>query len=230
MKGHIILAAGGFRSGSTLQYNLIGEYVERLNMGRRIGLIEPDEAVYFRDLWKVIDALGLAVAKCHSPNIWLDMAKNAQVTPVYTVRHWGDVVMSMCRFWGKTLDQILIDPIFYKNLEYMEEWLSFPGTIVQRYEDEWHDPLGELDLLVERLGLPWSPEVADQAVAAATGHKALMEIAEKHNPGWDPRTQIHHNHVGAPNGGEWRLLKPDKLERLKGKLTAVMKRFNYTWY
>lgn len=30
-RGRLVLACGGYRSGSTLQYNLVGEYVERIN-------------------------------------------------------------------------------------------------------------------------------------------------------------------------------------------------------
>ena len=56
----------GYRSGSTLQYNLVGEYVERVNAGRRIGLLDPPEAMrLWEELWGVVDAIEIAVAKTH---------------------------------------------------------------------------------------------------------------------------------------------------------------------
>lgn len=61
----IVLSCGGYRTGSTLQYNLIGEYAERANAVRRIGFVEPGQAALLGEVWSFVEALGVAVAKCH---------------------------------------------------------------------------------------------------------------------------------------------------------------------
>jgi len=62
--GTVVLACGGYRSGSTLQYNVVGEYAERAGIGRRIGFVEPDQAAVLPQVWSFVEALGTAVAKC----------------------------------------------------------------------------------------------------------------------------------------------------------------------
>jgi hypothetical protein len=106
-----VLACGGYRSGSTLQYNLAGEYVERLNAGRRIGLVDPPQAARLRELPGVIDALGLAVGKSHhavsaeqsfggDEEAWSALRKEGRLLLLYSVRDPRDVVASMARFFG----------------------------------------------------------------------------------------------------------------------------------
>ena len=51
--------------------------------------------------WSFVDALGVAVAKCHTApgssedsNAWVQLRDNGQLFAVYTIRDWRDVVYS----------------------------------------------------------------------------------------------------------------------------------------
>jgi hypothetical protein len=126
-KGVILLACGGYRSGSTLLYNLAGEYAEHSNIGRRIGFVEPHQAALLPDVWSFIEALGVAVAKCHlAPGtdalsaVWSALRQSGRLVPVYTVRDWRDVVYSWSRKFEQSLDEVFRHPRWALNLSSLE--------------------------------------------------------------------------------------------------------------
>src|SRR3954452_21177779 len=93
--GLLLLSCGGYRSGSTYCYNLLGEYVEFLGGGRRIGYVEPSQGPLLADGWSFVGARGIAVAKSHnSPGTaegaecWPSLlaGPGTAVAPVCTVR------------------------------------------------------------------------------------------------------------------------------------------------
>jgi hypothetical protein len=128
-----VLACGGYRSGSTLQYNLVGEYVERANRGRRIGLLDPPQAAVLRgELWGVVDAIGVAVAKTHhvvsgivdyggAEAVWPELREAGLFSPVYSVRDWRDAAYSMSRQFSRAgLVELFESPQWRENLLHLE--------------------------------------------------------------------------------------------------------------
>lgn len=237
-----MLACGGYRSGSTLQYNLVGEYVERMNVGRRIGLLDPPEAALLRKrLWNVVDAVGVAVAKTHhavsgvvdyggAEEVWPELRKAGLLAPVYSVRDWRDVAFSMSRKFGKeSLVDLFGSPQWRENLLHLEAWLGMEAH-VQRYERFTSDPEGALRELVPKLDLPWS-EVAARKAAVAAGLDAQRAVAAGLDEGEDdPRHLVHWDHVAHPGGGAWRTVwDEEELALSRAKLGPLMERFGYDW-
>ena len=236
-----MLACGGYRSGSTLQYNLVGEYVERVNKGRRIGLLDPPQASgLWHGLWGIVDAMGLAVAKSHhavggfqdfggAERVWSELDALGLIQPIYSVRDWRDAAYSMSRKFGRTLEDLFESSQWRENLVHMEAWLAL-GARVQRYEALVGDPAGSLEDMANDLGLPWVPEAAAGAAEAA-GLAAQRAVAGRLAAGGtDPRYLVHWDHVADPGGGAWRTAWDAAEQGLaRRELAPLMERFGYAW-
>lgn len=224
----IVLACGGYRSGSTLQYNLVGEYVERANLGRRIGFVEPEQAALLDDVWSFVEALGVAVAKCHlAPAVdersraWRDLRRRERLLPVYTVRDWRDVAHSWSRMFDQDLGAVFRHPRWELNLANLESWLA-EGAYVQRYEALVADPLAALRDLAGQAGLPLDDAMLRAAVAAATE-------GDDGGGAVDPRTLLHPDHVEDPGGGGWRSWSAAERALVAERIAPLMERFGYEW-
>ncbi|QIN80533.1 hypothetical protein GBA65_20735 [Rubrobacter marinus] len=240
-QGRLVLACGGYRSGSTLQYNLIGEYVERVNGGRRIGLLDPPEAArLWRGLWGIVGAMGLAVAKSHhavggfqdfggAERVWSELAERGLIAPVYSVRDWRDVAYSMSRKFGRPLAELFESSQWRENLAHMEVWLAL-GALVQRYEDLVGDAAGSLEDMSHGLGLPWAPEAAGEAAEAAGLAAQRAVTGRLAAGGTDPRHLVHWDHIADPGGGAWRVAwDEEERELAREELAPLMERFGYEW-
>jgi hypothetical protein len=226
--GMVLLACGGYRSGSTLQYNLAGEYTERALLGRRIGFVEPEQATLLPQVWSFVEALGTAVGKTHlapgverSDRTWDALLEEDRLCPVYTVRDWRDVAHSWTRKFGQSAEEVFGSRRWALNLASMEGWLA-RGAHVLRYEDLRADPVGALRTIAGWADLPFDPAAADAAAAAAMG-------ADRPDRDVDHRTLLHHDHVGDPDGGGWTRWSAEDQERLRIAVGPLMERFGYPW-
>ncbi len=207
--GTVVLACGGYRSGSTLQYNVVGEYAERAGIGRRIGFVEPDQAAVLPQVWSFVEALGTAVAKCHlAPGVdersgaWDALLDRGRVCAVYTVRDWRDVVHSWTRKFDQRVDEVFASARWALNTANLEAWLA-RGAHVLRYEDLVADPAAALDCVVAWAGLPATRRPPPRR-PPPRGRRALPAG----DGAVDPRTLLHADHVGDPEGGGWRCWTP----------------------
>ena len=215
--------------------------MERVNGGRRIGLLDPPEAARLWDrLWGIVDAMGLAVAKSHhavdgfqdfggAERVWTELGARGLIEPVYSVRDWRDVAYSMSRKFGRGLAELFESSQWQENLVHMEAWLAL-GAHVQRYERLTGDPSGSLKELSGPLGLPWVPEATEEAARAA-GLAAQRAIAGGlAEGGTDPRHLVHWDHIADPGGGAWRTAWGATERGLaRRELAPLMERFGYEW-
>lgn len=243
MTGLIVLSCGGYRSGSTLQYNLAGEYAERTNAGRRIGFVEPEQVAVLETGWSFVEALGVAVAKCHlapatgdGSERWRTIAEQGRLLAVYTVRDWRDVVHSWARMFDQDLEQVFAHPRWALNLANLESWLA-EGARVQRYETLMADPLGALQELAALARLPIDGDgmaaaaQATRVTAAPGGTDADTDAdagAGRAQAG-DARTLVHDDHVAHPGGGGWRDWTPAQRTLVARQIGPLMERFGYDW-
>jgi len=239
--GVLVLSVGGYRSGSTYAYNVLGEYVERANTGRRIGYVEPEQVPLLEGLWSVVDALGVAVGKAHhSPAIpegaqWDRLLGTGRLLPVCTLRDWRDVLHSFTRVFDQTPDEVLASRRWRINVENVRWWLE-RGALPVRYDDLVADPAAVLAGLAEWAGLPHDEVAAADAVGAATpdrpasprGRTRLMFGADVREPAGfrdddaDPRTLLHAGHVATPGGGAWRRWDAGTIERVEEAVAPLV--------
>jgi hypothetical protein len=238
-RGRIILAAGGYRSGSTIQYNLVGEYVERVNLGRRIGLVEPPLAAVLRGSWSLVEAIGIAVAKCHHAvagyrdwsgheTTWPELCAEGRAIAIYTVRDWRDVAASMSRKFGLPLPDLFSSLLWRENLANMEQWLE-NGAFVQRYEDLVSDPERALKALCGYLDLSLNLQSLEESAREAGLERQLGIAHGLPQDRWDTRTLVHWDHFAEPDGGGWRRWSQDDLSLARAELEPLIDRFGYSW-
>src|SRR3954451_259172 len=213
--GLLLLSCGGYRSGSTYCYNLLGEYVESLGSGRggrRIGYVEPSQVPLLPEVWSFVDAMGIAVAKSHnSPGTdagaecWpaLLAGPATAVAPVCTVRDFRDVLHSFSRTFGEAPEDVLSSRRWRINLINLRWWLA-AGAVRVAYEDLLDAPAKTLHEILVAVGIEPEATAVEAAVAASSVPAASGVAAGLSAKSIDRRTLLHSGHVGDPAGGGWR--------------------------
>src|SRR4051812_3102656 len=216
--GLLLLSCGGYRSGSTYCYNLLGEYVEHVASGRRIGYIEPSQVPLLPDVWSFVDALGIAVAKSHnSPGTddgaecWPTLLADAATTvaPVCTVRDFRDVLHSFSRKFGETPEDVLRSRRWQVNLTNLRWWLG-AGAVRVAYEDLLDAPAKTLHEVLVAIGIEPEATAVEAAVAASSVPAASGVAAGLAAETIDRRTLLHSDHLCDPAGGGWRRWDSDR--------------------
>ena len=198
-----IVAAGGYRSGSTLQYNLLGVYLEAAELGGRIGLVDPDELqAVGEQQWTPSDGIG--VAKSHHvvegfrqferPNAWEIEVLERRARPISTVRDIQGTRRSMCRKFGYTDDTLDASVEWRENIANQRRWTEL-GAFEQRYELLVDNPVQALADLCIALDLPWSSDSAKHAAKVTDRNNAITVMQHTEQGTWDPLTLLHWDHV-----------------------------------
>src|SRR4051812_3384762 len=241
--GLLLLSCGGYRSGSTYCYNLLGEYVESIDDGRggcgghRIGYLEPSQVPLLSDVWSVVDAMGIAVAKTHnSPGTaegaecWTTLLTGpaTAVAPLCTVRDFRDVLYSFSRKFGEKPEHVLRSRRWQINLTNLRWWLA-AGAVRIPYEDLIEAPAKTLHEALVAVGLEPDPAAVDEAVAAASVPAAASVAAGLAAEAIDSRTLLHPDHLGDPVGGGWRRWAAGRAAALRPTLEPLLEEFGYVW-
>lgn len=222
----LIVCCGMPRAGSTLQYQIACELVERAGLGVRPGAwptpLEPG-------MWA--DARPLHVAKVHDPDPRL--ASGGGFDPrftrfIYAFRDVRDAIAShLQKITGAGEPDIPADRIGeVVRSRMLEPWAHFtllPGVLVSRYETMIGDIAGE----ARRIAMHCEIE-ADEAMIESIGAKLDLGAQRRYiesrtweaDEAWDDRTLLHRNHVRDGRVGKFRdVLSPAQLgavERVAG--------------
>ena len=203
----IILVAGGYRSGSTLQYNLIGEYLEHAGLGRRLGYVQPNIAEEVVESW-ISEEGGIGVAKCHQlarrgftisvDGGSLGRARRARRGRRFltTSRRQRDVERSMCRKFN--LDPATLHAYFEwrENLANAARWREF-GPLEQEFDELTRHPVNALRTAARTLRIPWSIRPAARA-SLRTRRRAMIRHQEGIPRGTcHPVTLMHWDHIAG---------------------------------
>jgi hypothetical protein len=198
----VVLIAGGYRTGSTLQYNLLGQYLEHAGLGRRIGYVLPDDAE--SAVAALATADGLAVAKCHqiapgfhdyrTPDAWGRLVERGTAVAVLTHRDPAGVERSMCRKFSLTPEGLHSSTFWLENEANLARWRPI-AAFDQDYTDLTERPRRALVALLRTLGVPvrWRSVLH---AASATRARKMAEHQRTVEPGtWDPVTLVHWDHI-----------------------------------
>ena len=198
-----VVAAGGYRSGSTLQYNLLGVYIEAIHLGGRVGLMDPDQ-VQARGEQKRVPSDGIGVCKTHHvvegfrpferPTAWASDVLAGRARPISTVRDLQATRRSMCRKFGYTGDGLDSSVEWRENIANQRRWAEL-GAIEQRYELLVENPVQALADLCAALDLPWSLDLANHAAISTDRRHAILVMQHTKQGTWDPVTLLHWDHI-----------------------------------
>ena len=213
------------RSGSTLQYNIAAELIERAQAGSRAQWIDDHEA-YFASYR---DQPGLIVFKSHILTPQIKAIIGAGAGLVLTChRDVRDCVASWQSKTGGNLSfQGALDFSFcaINQLSGWEE-LNCTYKLVSRYEDFAIDADSEIQRVAEFLGLELDPGAALEITSALTTSSLQERLASlgeddltmRGGSTWDTKTLLHINHF---NGGLIGRAKEELSNDLYSALTDI---------
>jgi hypothetical protein len=203
---NFVVVAGAYRTGSTLQYNLIGTYVELLGGGRRIGLVDPDDVESVAAGWSE-PAGFIGVAKSHHvvegfrpfqrATAWGELVVSGAACAVGSLRNEGDVHASMCRKFGLRAGELRDSLLWREAVANSARWREI-GIFEQQYDTLVEQPVAALRELCAYIGLTWD-ESAASISARECGEAAARRQMASIPPGeYDPVSLLHWDHLRDP--------------------------------
>jgi len=210
-----IFCCGMMRSGSTLQYQITAQLLEKANLGKRIEWAEPE---MFPELQaKHADYKGWKVFKAHicTDEIKSEFEKN-NAKGVYVFRDIRDAFVSMMKKGGMTAEKLMQSSVFLDScLDEYAKWTVLPGVLVSRYEDMIEDLPGEVERLAAHLDIPCDRSMCEQIASEYTINKQIKriddfknkipkELAKSADNVFDPVNLLHTNHIYSGQVGKWK--------------------------
>jgi hypothetical protein len=213
------------RSGSTLQFQIASELVERHGMGRRVEYVPESE---FQALAaRHGNSPGFKVFKAHQCTPDLAELCREHALAIYSYRDLRDVAVSAMRKFGFSFNQLLENRWLDQAVADGERWVRVPRVLVTRYEDLVLDLSLEVRRIAEFIGIELLPmedkEIArdlsmdKQRARIADAMPDLAGTAPASLIAYDPTSLLHHNHIHEGEVGGWRALPADDLRELENR-------------
>lgn len=204
----LVICCGMPRSGSTLQYQIVCELIERAGTGvRPKGWPSPIEPRM------VAAASPVYVAKMHDPDPRLQDLDPRFTRYVYVYRDVRDAIASHLQKMraageGDIPPARIGDVVRQRMLEPFMHFTTRPAPmLVSRYEEMIADVPGEVACIAGFLGIRLE-ESEYASIAAALELSAQREYLESHrwsaDEAWDERTLLHRNHINDGRVGKHR--------------------------
>ncbi len=218
--GRDVICCGMYRACSTWQYDVAAHLLDRSRKGERMGYVTGEE-------YRALTRGGIRpdrdrVLKSHDAAPALGKAlKSRSAVGLYSYRDLRDVVYSLMHKRGMSFDQILRAGMIHQMLGNDRYWRSFPGVLVQRYDDLLADPVRGVHEVALHLGITLESGEAERVAAEfsresnrarSQAFAARLQAAgvDLDDPASvqisDPGTLLHWNHVRAQGDGSWRTL------------------------
>ena len=216
-----VFCGGMYRSGSTLQYNIVSETLERLNIGRREKWVD-DHVSYFSET----SHLGIISFKSHrlSPEI-KDFIQSGYGIVVSCFRDIRDVVASWQAKNKTPLSTVDGLNLAERAITRYSEWEKLPckSFFCSKYEDIIADIRSEVLKIAGfmRLNLKFDDlNQISESVTAATLQNRLNSLPPEMltcsgTSAWDTNTLIHVDHFNGGIVGRYKTeLEPELLQGL----------------
>lgn len=220
-----VFAGGMQRSGSTLQYNIAAELVERLGIGRRTTWDDDHESFFHRRS----DETPCVVFKSHILSAPIaELLSGGHAVAVTSYRDIRDVAAS---FQAKTGHRRKLKEVVRQTGNVIDQfscWESLPPerVLVSRYETMVNAIPDEVARIAAIIGLTIRSEDVDAVSRAVDSQQLKQRIrnlspadVERYGPFvYDRKTLLHVDHL---NGGEIGRYRSELTRPVIRKLTAV---------
>jgi hypothetical protein len=226
-----VICCGMYRSGSTWQYQVACELVERTHQGRRIGYFGSYED--FRETTQELDNSSLMlVLKCHDfQQPYLNLIADHGAKAVYSYRDIRDVACSLAWKFARSFDETVAGAELRGAISSYYGWTAAPASLIQRYEQIVRNPVEAVREIATHLSLEIDDRVAIEVAMASdlTSNQVRIERLRESLVGqgidlslpqnallFDSGTLLHWNHIRPADAGDWRSqLSRDELEKLR---------------
>jgi hypothetical protein len=226
------VCCGMLRSGSTLQYQIATELVERKGLGKGGGFLttaESEKSLARRDTCELL------VVKVHDWTASLHaLLTRGEAAGVYSIRDLRDVAASIVQKFDASTEALFVDwlPRIARNDAL---WRKAPNVLITRYEDFIVD-ISQLIILIARLlGVPLS---ANETVELANELSIENQKARMKNPTvpvsigaytFDQKTLLHTNHILDGRVGRWNeVLEPNVIAEINVRYSAWLGENGYS--
>lgn len=218
-----IFCGGMVRSGSTLQFQITAQLIEDAGLGKRIEWVKPAQFPELKGKYAAYS--GHKVFKIHEcTDAVVSEFRQQNAMGVYVFRDLRDVFVSMMRKEAASFNRLWEAPFLNGCLEQFKKWTSLPGVLVSKYEEIMADLPAEVERIASHLDIQLEAEKY-QKIASNYGIERQLKRIEtakekgELQPGrrgafFDPRTNLHTNHIQSGAMGEWRQVLSTKQVKL----------------
>jgi hypothetical protein len=203
----LVVCAGMMRSGSTLQYQIVSELIERKKLGGRMGYIIKDE---FQSLIQkpYFDDNKIYVVKTHSPLFkFAELVKNKKVKIIYCYRDIRDSWLSVKRWQKFDADLYQIMRFIISCIMPYYQIINFGNIYSSRYENFYNNIGNEVKSIAVYLGIIVTEEevqsISDSLKPENQKNIYLKMNIQKLKHKQDPKHLLNYNHIYSASTGEW---------------------------
>ena len=223
------------RSGSTLQYQVIAELVERHQLGRRAGFVDDQNVA---DVLASARATpGMAVLKAHRLIAELRTSlEQGNAHLFYTYRDLRAVAVSAMRKWELPFTHVISRNGWLETaVRASNEVLAFPGVCPSRYEDIVSALAGEVSRWSALIDMTISPSEAASLAEEFSLQAQLnrIDLIKKQKPEdkteyFDSRSLLHHNHIFDGSIDGWKTqLEAWQIRQIERRFGDWLRNHNY---
>ncbi len=211
-----VFCVGMYRAGSTWQYDVASQLLERHRAAQRLGFVTGDHYSPPSDpapAWRIL--------KAHDAHpAFSDMLQRRQALALYCYRDLRDVCFSLMHKFGASFAEVVERRrLLHLCLDNDAFWRAQPGVLCQRYEALTTDPAAAAAEIAAQLGVALAAgeatAVAEEYSLTANQWRAIelanrlreqgVDLADPANANrWDARTLLHWNHIRSGRVGDWR--------------------------
>ena len=207
-----IFCCGMYRSGSTVQYNLVKELVETKTGGKALGVISRSQ---FSEQCRNYDHKERNfVVKCHRfiPDA-VPFFQRGEASSVYVYRDPRDIIVSAMRKSEKSFEELDVTRLLRDCIQSYHEWHRLGNILVSKYETMVIDLKQETLRIALHLNIDISEAYALELAEkyAIERQKKRIQDFDYQNDGirlashiYDPETLLHPNHIHTGKSGQWK--------------------------
>lgn len=207
-----IFCCGGQRSGSTLQFNLVCELVERLQIGQRIEYVKPEDFPNIKAEYSNYN--GYKIFKSHilTETIKAELLKG-NALGVYSYRDIRDVVVSLMKKNNVSFNINKTKEITERYLAHYYQWMEVKEYLyIAQYENFYNNLEVEIDTVAHFLNLevPYKlkKELAEflnidnqKELIASSSDENLTKVD---NNQFNKKYLLHTNHIYSGGVNQWK--------------------------
>jgi len=223
----IVVCNGLYRAGSTWQYNVVRELLERAGTGYGVGVFPPSiRRLKARARSK---KPGIQVIKMHGYIEGLEELLQSGAAKLCTIyRDVRDIYLSWKRYKPDRPEQIFLD-FMSDGVRSHLAYRTQPNTICLKYEGVMEDTVRGVAVMAQFLGVVLDSDEYSEIDEVCSVQRA-KEIADNQVPGGaDKKTVIQCDHVSDTMGAScWdTLLSPFDAERVTKQFRDWLVQFGY---
>ncbi len=201
---------GLFRSGSTLQYQIVKDLVEDFSLGNGIGFLEDKSTIEEMTLLKPLEVGQIKVVKNHTHKPEIEaFVQDGSAIVISVYRDIRDVVASFSRKYSQELNPTNIKHTCDEYLDNYYKWKKLDSVFWFKYEDFVHDIPQFIMDIASILNVKMSIEESIQRSNTYSIGAQLRKIEQFNSDDlvyvsddicYDPVSRLHVNHISETKG------------------------------